>query len=211
MNSGESPAEDQDEELRRKAEAWLVSMCESGRASYDSDPQRIADYLQKEGNEKHKLGIKIDMGFIKEQLRISDDEIKEQSKVRRQNSPPSSSSSSTPPRVLFIRRELQRTDTRDHQNRLSMPCSQVNEEVLTAGEKAEMEAGEKVLVELIDPHGRRYDVNLKLTSAGKTSYSYAIGKPWNEIRRENGFRAGMVMNIWGFRGERGQLCFQLET
>lgn len=214
------PTDDQDEELRLKAGEWLLAMRETGRASRDSDPERIVAYLQREGNEKLELGIELDKECIEERLRTLDAEIAEQSKLRREDPSPSSSSGTDAPvveelgqnpPVSFIRRTLQKSDVREQQHRLSMPRSQVHEEVLTAAEMEAMVEGKHVAAEVIDTGGRRYDVELKLVKAGgTTSYSYAIGKPWNEIRKESKLRAGMVLNVWGSRGENGKLCFRLE-
>ncbi|XP_042008998.1 putative B3 domain-containing protein At3g24850 [Salvia splendens] len=201
-------ADEEDTKLEQLAESWQIRLCKAGFGSWDSDPQRIANFLQKEGNEKLCLNIPIDIHHITRQLRIADADIK--AKYQSLINASSSSSSSSSPRRLFIRRKLQKSDICHHQNRLSMPCSQVDEGALTAQEIEELgeEKKGKVAVEVVDPEGRRYRVRMKRTKAGGTkSYSYTIGSPWNDIKKANGFKEGMKLEVWAVRRETGQLSF----
>ncbi|KAL1556645.1 putative B3 domain-containing protein [Salvia divinorum] len=99
----------------------------------------------------------------------------------------------------------------DHQNRLSMPCSQVDEGALTAAEVKTLRQKKWVAAEVVDPQGRRYGVNLRRTMAGTKSCSYAIGKPWNDIKKDNGFKQGMKLEVWALRGKSGKLFFHLTS
>lgn len=100
-----------------------------------------------------------------------------------------------------------------------MPCSQVDEGILTAQEMAELLREDKdkgkdkkgmIEVEVVDPQGRRYGVSLKRIKAGGTnSCSYTIGRPWNDIKKANGFKEGMKLEVWAVRRESGQLSFHL--
>ncbi|KAI3452908.1 hypothetical protein Pfo_009571 [Paulownia fortunei] len=112
--------------------------------------------------------------------------------------------------VLFIRRLLNKSDMSDHQQRLSMPCNQVDDGFLTREELRKLASNSCIPAKLIDPSKRTYDINLKLTKAGPTTYCYAIGKPWNQIKKDNGFQTGMTLDVKVFRRDRRELCFVLE-
>lgn len=204
-------SEEEDKKLEQLAESWLIRLCKAGCGSWESDPHRIANFLQKEGNEKLGLDIPIDIHRITRQLRVADADIKakHQILISASSSSDSDSDSDSGGR-LFIRRKLQKSDMCHIQNRLSMPCRQVDEGALTAREVEKL--GQKkgvVAVEVVDPQGRRYEVNLKRTVAGPKSCSYTIGKPWNDIKKANAFRQGMDLDIWAVRMESGQLSFHL--
>ncbi|XP_057811885.1 uncharacterized protein LOC131026133 [Salvia miltiorrhiza] len=183
-------------------------MCQNGRASWDSDPERVARFLQEFGNDKLGLNIPIDVDEIKGRLLVMDDEIKRQSKSL-SSSDGGGRPAAAAGRRLFIRRQLQKTDVDEKQGRLSMPCSQVDEGVLTAEEAAGLRAGMKMAAKMVDGEGREYDVNVRWTRIGVKSSNYAIRKPWNEIKKDNGFREGMLVEVWGVRSERGDLSLSI--
>lgn len=102
--------------------------------------------------------------------------------------------------TLIIQRRLKKSDMCNHQQRLSMPCNQVERlSFLTAQEEAEMDNGVKIPIRVIDPGSRIYRAQLRKTRSGERTYSYAIGKPWNEIKRANRFSEGMEIKVTAVR------------
>ncbi|KAL3636198.1 hypothetical protein CASFOL_020745 [Castilleja foliolosa] len=116
-------------------------------------------------------------------------------------------------RVFFIERVLNKSDMDKGQNRLSMPCNQVRVRgFFTSEEMDKLWASSSSYVDakMIDPRGEEYEIKLNVRKSGTNTYSYAFGKPWNEVNDDNGFRVGTVLKVWARRGEAGKPCFVLE-
>ncbi|KAK2984724.1 hypothetical protein RJ640_004549 [Escallonia rubra] len=118
---------------------------------------------------------------------------------------------------LVIQKGLYPTDLKDNHNRLSIPARTASKGFLTEDE--EKRHGnhngyvESMDVKLIEPKGgdpailsfRRWNMKKK---SGKSSACYVLTSNWNAVKKRNGLKEKMVIQLWSFRVQ-GELWFAL--
>ncbi|XP_027769883.1 B3 domain-containing protein At3g25182-like [Solanum pennellii] len=118
---------------------------------------------------------------------------------------------------LVIKKILFDTDVNSAEGRLSIPQNQMSNKFLNTGEEQLLNTrnGAKMSemnVSLIEPSRQVSQINLRKwtmnKSNGKTSSSYVLVKNWNDVRKRNGLKSGMKMQLWAFRKDEN-LCFAL--
>nr|XP_010323540.2 B3 domain-containing protein At3g25182-like [Solanum lycopersicum] len=118
---------------------------------------------------------------------------------------------------LVIEKILFDTDVNSAEGRLSIPQNQMSNKFLNTGEEQLLNTrnGAKMSemnVSLIEPSRQVSQINLRKWTMnknnGKTSSSYVLVKYWNDVRKRNGLKSGMKMQLWAFRKDEN-LCFAL--
>lgn len=115
---------------------------------------------------------------------------------------------------LVIEKTLFNSDLDRGQNRLTVPCKQIQNEFLKEDEKMSLckkqEDGKHVQgmeVSVIEPCLDVSTLCLKKWDLSSSS-SYALIKNWNNLAKKNHLMAGMKVQLWSFRVNKS-LCFAL--
>ncbi|XP_071708916.1 uncharacterized protein [Rutidosis leptorrhynchoides] len=114
--------------------------------------------------------------------------------------------------TLVIQKMLYDSDMKDDQNRLTMPCNQLETfDFLKAHEKELLDAKDQFVVQVMGPTLRMYDqkLTLKMWSVNSTR-SYVLKTNWNDFREEykDVLVETAIVQVWSFRKD-GNLCFAI--
>ncbi|KAK2978022.1 hypothetical protein RJ640_028704 [Escallonia rubra] len=109
---------------------------------------------------------------------------------------------------LVIEKQLVAVDVSSGDNRFLFPSSRIREEFLTEEEKVLLDNnGEGMDVVLIEPSLEVGIIRLRLWTMWKASgaacTSYVLTTQWNGVRKTNGLRQGMPVQLWSFRRHDG--------
>nr|XP_043615667.1 putative B3 domain-containing protein At2g27410 [Erigeron canadensis] len=110
---------------------------------------------------------------------------------------------------LLIQKKLTTSDVTKSQGRLLIPTTNVEDSgILTEIEKRELEEGEDISLPVLVSERREWTtVNLKRWNMNKKIYALKTG--WNGIVDTNGFKEGVVIQVWSFRDNQERLCLAI--
>ncbi|KAL6541313.1 hypothetical protein OROHE_011021 [Orobanche hederae] len=107
--------------------------------------------------------------------------------------------------VLVIEKDLFLTDVSTSQARLSVPYRQVKNKFLSSYEEAELASERGIPVAVVQPCLKERRMTFK---SWKKNSMYVLINGWNNVCRENGLKARILIQLWSFR-RNSELCFAL--